>query len=190
MPQLLSLAHPPFSLGPPHQQARVPFVGEGRLAIVLLSGGGEEAELVEVDTLRCGAREQHRGLSLGVGREREASLVAKRGAVGRCVAVVVAGSGGGLRGGKRQRRQRRQRLLGQSFGQCAASGEGDTLLSVGGVLTLPDRDRPWLLRHEAARRVERGGLAAHLHAHGQARGAAMQCVCSACARGRVKMDGG
>jgi len=41
----------------------------------------------------------------------------------------------------RQRwRRRRRRLLGQPFGECAASGEGGALLAVGGVPALPDRD--------------------------------------------------
>ena len=184
VPQLLSLAHPPFALGPPQQQASVPFVGEGRLAIVLLSGGGEEAKLVEVHAVRCRARQQYRGLSLGVGREREAPLVAKRGSVGCCVVGGGGGSGGGLGGCKRQqlgggkRQQRRRRLLSQSFGQCAASGKGGTLLSVGGVPALPGGDHPWLLRHEAARRVERGGLAAHLHVQGCCTTVCMQRMCT------------
>ena len=43
---------------------------------MLLSGGGEEAQLVEVRALRRRAREQHRALRLGVGRERQAPLLA------------------------------------------------------------------------------------------------------------------
>jgi len=53
--------------------------------------------------------------------------------------VVVSGDGE-LGGGMRQRWRRRLWLLGQSFGECAASGEGGALLSVGGVPALPDRD--------------------------------------------------
>ena len=37
-------------------------------------------------------------------------------------------------------RRRRRWLLGQSFGERAASGEGGALLAVGGAPALPDRD--------------------------------------------------
>ena len=76
---------------------------------------------------------------MGVGREREAPLLAKRAAVtvgGRRAGVVVSGE---LGGGMRRRRRRRRRLC-QSFGECAASGEGSALLPVGGAPALPDRD--------------------------------------------------
>jgi len=60
--------------------------------------------------------------------------------VGGRLAVVVVSGDDELGGGVRQRWRRRRWLLGQPFGECAASGEGGALLAVGGVSALPDRD--------------------------------------------------